>query len=95
MPSVPADAGSSDAGGEGPGKNEVQGHDHSQYQSKGDGEVLLVLEGVKMGASVTLNGHALGNVTDQFLRHAYPVATVLRSVLAGALVLLGADTSRC
>jgi hypothetical protein len=32
---------------------------------------LLVLEGVKMGASVAVNGIVLGNVTDQFLRYQF------------------------
>ena len=31
---------------------------------------MLVLDGVKMGARVSLNGHVLGTVTDQFLRSA-------------------------
>ena len=32
---------------------------------------LLVLEGVKMGASVLLNGMPLGNATDQFVRYTF------------------------
>lgn len=43
------------------------------------GEVLLVFEGVKMGASISLNGHVLGNITDQFLRVSYPVASFLHA----------------
>lgn len=56
---------------------------------------LLVLEGVKMGASVALNGIVLGNVTDQFLRHKFvlnpsvldrgihePAASIIRRELA-------------
>jgi len=35
--------------------------------------LLLVLEGVRNGAMVSLNGEALGNATDQFLRYIYPV----------------------
>ena len=35
--------------------------------------VLLVFDGVKMGARVALNGKVLGNVTDQFLRYSYDV----------------------
>eukprot|EP01043_Picozoa_sp_COSAG02_P072951 COSAG02_NODE_13970_length_1325_cov_1.560359_2_plen_294_part_01 len=30
------------------------------------GEVLLIFEGIKMGAQISLNGHVLGNSTDQF-----------------------------
>ena len=32
-------------------------------------QVLLVLDGVKMGAMIALNGHFLGNATDQFIRY--------------------------
>ena len=38
---------------------------------------LLVFEGVKMGASVVLNGVVLGNTTDQFVRYSFPVPTSL------------------
>ena len=46
-----------------------------------------MFDGVKMGAAVSLNGHALttpidapeGNITDQFLRYAFPVAKLLRA----------------
>jgi hypothetical protein len=44
----------------------------------GEDEVLLVLEGVKMGAAISLNGELLGNITDQFLRTSYPVAALLK-----------------
>ena len=37
------------------------------------GATLLVLDGVRNGAMVSLNGEALGNATDQFLRYTYPV----------------------
>jgi hypothetical protein len=33
------------------------------------GEVLLVLDGIRMGARVMLNGALLGEVSDQFLRY--------------------------
>ena len=50
-------------------------------------QALLVFEGVKMGAAVSLNGHALtepiegpaGNITDQFLRYTYEVGSLLRA----------------
>jgi beta-mannosidase len=35
--------------------------------------LLLVLEGVKMGARVSLNGVPLGNVTNQHVRYVFPV----------------------
>lgn len=40
--------------------------------------VRLVLNGVKMGATISLNGHTLGNVTNQHLRYAFEVAPYLR-----------------
>ena len=43
----------------------------------GAAETLLVFDGVRMGASVALNGHPLGNITDQFLRYEYQVSAQL------------------
>ena len=34
---------------------------------------LLVLEGVRMGAMVHLNGNFIGNTSDQFIRYTYPL----------------------
>eukprot|EP00557_Chaetoceros_sp_GSL56_P012448 CAMPEP_0176484278 /NCGR_PEP_ID=MMETSP0200_2-20121128/4368_1 /TAXON_ID=947934 /ORGANISM="Chaetoceros sp., Strain GSL56" /LENGTH=1096 /DNA_ID=CAMNT_0017880739 /DNA_START=316 /DNA_END=3606 /DNA_ORIENTATION=- len=34
---------------------------------------LLVIEGIKMGASVAINGFTIGNVTNQFLRRIFPL----------------------
>eukprot|EP00729_Bicosta_minor_P029755 gene29755-24138_t len=42
------------------------------------GEVLLVLDGVKMGSTVTLNGIVLGRTLDQFLRYSYPALDALK-----------------
>lgn len=36
-------------------------------------EMLLVFDGIKMGAAIFLNGQWLGNATDQFLRYNYSV----------------------
>eukprot|EP00040_Diaphanoeca_grandis_P034655 m.215991 g.215991 ORF g.215991 m.215991 type:complete len:1074 (-) comp33200_c0_seq2:397-3618(-) len=44
----------------------------SQLPSLGD-ELLLVLDGIKMGATVQLNGKALGVATDQFVRYTFPL----------------------
>jgi hypothetical protein len=41
------------------------------------GEHVLVFDGVKMGASVKLNGHAIGTITDQFLRYRFPVTSAM------------------
>jgi beta-galactosidase/beta-glucuronidase len=39
--------------------------------------VLLVFDGVKMGADLSLNGQKLGTVKDQFLRYSYDVSNKL------------------
>lgn len=48
--------------------------------------LLLVLEGVKMAARVSLNGVPLGNVSNQFVRYTFP--------LPPAAILLGAAANR-
>ena len=40
--------------------------------------MLLVFEGVKMGAGISLNGHFIANVSDQFLRVKFPVRSLLQ-----------------
>lgn len=44
-------------------------------------EILLIFDGVKMGARAMLNGKLLGEMTDQFLRYQFPVKST------GALVI--------
>ena len=44
----------------------------------GGGDVQLVLEGVKLGATVSLNGHVLGNTTNQHLRYTFLVGQYLQ-----------------
>lgn len=34
---------------------------------------VLVFDGVKMGATISVNGEVIGNVTDQFLRYVFPL----------------------
>ena len=41
-------------------------------------EVLLVLDGIKMGAMIELNGHHLGNASDQFIRYVFEVGHLLQ-----------------
>jgi hypothetical protein len=36
-------------------------------------QILLVLDGVKMGARVLVNGIPLGNVSNQFVRYVFPL----------------------
>jgi beta-mannosidase len=42
------------------------------------GAALLVFEGIRMGAMISLNGHQLGNASDQFLRYTFPVGPLLK-----------------
>lgn len=41
-------------------------------------EVLLVFDGIKMGATISLNGQFLGNATNQFVRYTFPVGSLLK-----------------
>jgi hypothetical protein len=41
-------------------------------------DVLLVFDGVKMGALVSLNGVSLGTLADQFLRYSFSVLPILK-----------------
>lgn len=45
--------------------------------------LLLVLEGVKMGATVRVNGKTVGVVRDQFLRYLFPLGGGTASLLPG------------
>jgi hypothetical protein len=48
------------------------------------GSTLLVFDGVRMGAIITLNGVVLGNATDQFMRYSYEVAVTSSNNNGGA-----------
>ena len=58
---------------------------------------LLVFDGIKMGARISLNGKYIGTANDQFLRYSFPVdsAALLTSEKAGAAQTLSVtfDTS--
>jgi hypothetical protein len=41
------------------------------------GSNLLVFDGVKMGATVAVNGKTIGQTTDQFLRYEFPLGSGL------------------
>jgi hypothetical protein len=41
-------------------------------------QLVLVVEGIKMGATLALNGLVLGNVTDQFLRYEFGLNDAIR-----------------
>jgi len=58
-------------------------------QSLSDAEtILLVFDGVKMGATVSLNGKVLGTITDQFLRVKYNVVNELMLGKTNTLALV-------
>lgn len=40
---------------------------------------LLVFDGIKMGANITLNGQPVGTAVDQFLRYQFDVTKLLKS----------------
>ena len=41
-------------------------------------ELLLVFDGIKMGATIRLGTAVLGNAVDQFLRYTYPISSLLQ-----------------
>ena len=43
-------------------------------------QLVLVVEGIKMGATLALNGFVLGNVTDQFLRYEFSLTGALQQI---------------
>ena len=53
--------------------------------------LLLVVDSVKMGAMVSLNGVALGNTTDQFLRYEFDVTDTIQQAV-NTLALLFSPT---
>jgi hypothetical protein len=50
-------------------------------------DAVLVFEGVKMGATVMLDGNPLGKVTNQFLRYNYSIGSALRNSSSGSAKL--------
>lgn len=55
--------------------------------------LLLVFEGIKMGARVSFNGIALGNVTNQFVRYTFPLPPAAVVQGGGNLVEVTFDPS--
>ena len=43
----------------------------------GDATSLLVFDGIKMGATIELDGHVVGVATDQWLRYSFPISKML------------------
>ena len=44
----------------------------------------LVFDGVKMGASISVNGHSIGTVTDQFRRYIFELNDTVLDISSGA-----------
>ena len=61
--------------------------------SESAGAALLVFDGIRMGAMISMNGHALGNASDQFLRYTFPVGPLLKAPgqLNEVVVVFGAE----
>jgi hypothetical protein len=57
---------------------------HTSLQLGPADDVLLVFDGIKMGATVSLGGKKLGVATDQFLRYNYSVGDILRTMGSSA-----------
>ena len=57
-------------------QQEQQQQHKQQYQEEKDNvKAFLVIEGIKMGASIHINGIHIGNVTNQFKRYIYPISS--------------------
>ena len=46
-------------------------------QLRAGAEIFLVFDGIKMGATIELDGHAVGVATDQWLRYSFPLSKLL------------------
>eukprot|EP01043_Picozoa_sp_COSAG02_P081514 COSAG02_NODE_19955_length_856_cov_0.759577_1_plen_256_part_01 len=46
-------------------------------QLRAGAEVFLVFDGIKMGATIELDGHTVGVATDQWLRYSFPISKLL------------------
>ena len=52
--------------------------------ARSGGQVLLVFDGIKMGAHISLDGKPLGIAADQFLRYTFDVTSIIAAVDANA-----------
>jgi beta-galactosidase/beta-glucuronidase len=46
-------------------------------QLRAGAEVFVVFDGIKMGATIELDGHVVGVATDQWLRYSFPISKML------------------
>jgi beta-mannosidase len=70
-----------------------QGSSHLQTSASEGAETLLVFDGIRMGATIKLNGHFLGNATDQFLRYQFAVQHFLAAGSTMNLLEVSFDSS--
>ena len=54
----------------------LENHGRGHPRGRPRGNRMLVLDGVKMGAAVSVNGKELGQVNDQHLRYTFPLAGI-------------------
>ena len=66
-----------DCDGDDSGCHNSNGIDSQRSKQGTNDEILLVFDGIKMGARIILNDHILGTITDQFLRYSYPIQDLL------------------
>jgi len=60
----------------------------ASYPNSHSRRYALVVEGIKMGATIQVNGIPIGNVTDQFLRYIFPLSeSMLHIGLSGTNAL--------
>eukprot|EP01065_Artemidia_motanka_P025528 TRINITY_DN30520_c0_g1_i1.p1 TRINITY_DN30520_c0_g1~~TRINITY_DN30520_c0_g1_i1.p1 ORF type:complete len:912 (+),score=270.91 TRINITY_DN30520_c0_g1_i1:48-2783(+) len=59
------------------------------------GTTVLVFDGVKMGATVSVNGKVLGTVTDQFLRYTFPLPASLLQAAGNTVVVAFSKDIKC
>ena len=62
----------------------------------GASELLIVFDGIKMAATISVNGAAVGHTTNQFLRYNFSLSALHRAALAGGgapVLRAGADNS--
>ena len=93
--------GGGDVGGDGGGGADVQGQGQAAGGSTA-GRVLLVFDGIKMGARISVDGTDLGTAVDQFLRYTYDVTALVSRAAScggggrgeGATAAGGAATAR-
>lgn len=63
------------------------------FDVKGYTDILLVFEGIKMGARISVNGHFLGTATNQFIRYIFPLNSTVDLKPTGNVLDVAFDPS--